>query len=416
MPRQPKITLLISAIVAACTLMFYLGYYFAVPNTKQAMPDKPQPIYWVAPMDANYTRDQPGKSPMGMDLVPVYANSDDTANDPGAIRISPEVINNLGVRTASAAYQHLETEILTVGYVQYDADKRLYIHPRVAGWVEKLYVKTAGEPVTKDQALYEIYSPTLVNAQEELLLALERKNKRLIKAATDRLSALQVPTTAIQQLTQSRKISQNITVYAPQEGIIDNLNIGEGFFVKPDTMLMSIAKLDEVWVEAEVFARQASLITQGLAVTMWLDYSPTKTWPGTIDYVYPALNLSTRTVRVRLRFNNQEKLLKPHMFAQVAIHTQTSKKPLTIPLEAIIRSAADERVVLALGEGRFKSIEISIGRYGDKFAEVLSGLQTGDRVVTSAQFLLDSESSKSSDFKRFHYPPGETDNGGITHD
>ncbi len=368
------------------------------PNSSQK-----EPLYWVAPMDANYRRDKPGKSPMGMDLVPVYEDgASGSDSGPGTIKISPEVVNNLGVRTAKAKYLPLHTQISTVGYVKYDEDQLVHIHPRVEGWVEKLYVKTSGDPVVKGQPLYDIYSPALVNAQEELLIALERKNQRLIKAAEDRLAALQLPKKAIAQLKSKRQVTQRITFYAPQNGVVDNLNIREGFFVKPGITLMSIGRLEQVWVEAEVFERQASEVEVGLPVTMTLAYLPGKEWEGKVDYVYPTLNEKNRTVKVRLRFENQEEQLKPNMFAQVLIHADDDSNSLLVPKEAIIRTGASERIVIALGEGRFKSINVKTGRFDGKFAEVISGVMEGDTVVTSAQFLLDSESSKSSDFKRMH--------------
>jgi len=362
-----------------------------------------KPLYWVAPMDANYKRDKPGKSPMGMDLVPVYEDGGGASDSgSGTIRISPEVLNNLGVRTASVKYAPLHSQISTVGYVKYDEDQLIHIHPRVQGWIEKLYIKAAGDPVEKGQALYEIYSPELVNAQEELLLALDRKNQRLIRAAEDRLNALQLPPNAINQLKETNKVKQTITFYAPQSGVVDNLNIREGFFVKPGTTLMSIGKLDQVWVEAEVFERQASEVAVGVPVTMTLAYLAGQEWQGKVDYVYPTLNAKTRTIKVRLRFDNKNERLKPNMFAQVLIHAQSEQKTLLIPKEAVIRSGSSERVVLALGEGRYKSINVKVGRYDQESAEILAGLVEGEKVVSSAQFLLDSESSKSSDFKRMN--------------
>ena len=362
-----------------------------------------KPLYWVAPMDANYKRDKPGKSPMGMDLVPVYEDGGSgTDSGPGTIKISPEVVNNLGVRTATVKYAPLHSKISTVGYVKYDEDQLIHIHPRVQGWIEKLYIKAAGDPVEKGQALYEIYSPELVNAQEELLLALDRKNQRLIRAAEDRLHALQLPTKAIKQLKKTNKVKQTITFYAPQSGVVDNLNVREGFFAKPGTTLMSIGKLDQVWVEAEVFERQASEVAIGVPVTMTLAYLAGQEWEGKVDYVYPTLNAKTRTIKVRLRFDNKDERLKPNMFAQVLIHAQSEQKTLLIPKEAVIRSGSSERVVLALGEGRYKSINVKVGRYDDESAEILGGLVDGEKVVSSAQFLLDSESSKSSDFKRMN--------------
>jgi len=401
---------LIAAAVFGSVITF-AGYSLLGGGSTQQMNNentKKKPLYWVAPMDANYRRDKPGKSPMGMDLVPVYDNGGTaTSSGPGTIKISPEVINNLGVRTAVAEYRALHSQITTVGYVKYDEDQLIHIHPRVEGWVEKLYVKAAGDPVKAGQALYEIYSPALVNAQEELLLALDRKNQRLIRAAEDRLRALQLPSSTINQLKKSNRVRQSITFYAPQSGVIDNLNIREGFFVKPGKTLMSIGRLEQVWVEAEVFERQASEVAVDIPVTMTLAYLPGKTWQGKVDYVYPTLNAKTRTVKVRLRFDNKDEMLKPNMFAQVVIHIESEQNTLLIPREAVIRSGSSERVVLALGDGRFKSINVEVGRYDDTSVEILSGLKVGEKVASSAQFLLDSESSKSSDFKRMSYEMDE---------
>jgi len=369
-----------------------------------------KPLYWVAPMDANYRRDKPGKSPMGMDLVPVY---DDGGKGPdegaGTIRISSDVVNNLGVRTTKVSYKSLHTEINTVGYVAYNQDKLVHIHPRVQGWIEKLHVKAIGDPVTKGQALYDIYSPELVNAQEELLLALDRKNSRLISAAQNRLTALQLPKSAIEALQKTKKVQQRITFYAPQNGVVENLNIREGFFVKPGSTLMSIGDLSEVWVEAEVFERQAGQVKTDTPVTMTLDYLPGQTWTGQVDYIYPTLDAKTRTVKVRLRFNNDNGVFKPNMFAQIAIHTTGDGSALLIPKEALIRTGNQDRVVLALGQGSFKSVAVSVGRYDSESVEILAGLSEGEEIVSSAQFLLDSESSKSSDFKRMNHDDSTED-------
>jgi Cu(I)/Ag(I) efflux system membrane fusion protein len=373
-----------------------------------AASEEKKPLYWVAPMDANYTRDKPGKSPMGMDLIAVY---DDGGKGPdegvGTIRISPDVVNNLGVRTSTASYKSLHTEINTVGYVTYDEDNLVHIHPRVQGWIEKLHVKAIGDPVKKGQSLYEIYSPELVNAQEEFLLALDRNNKRLISAAQNRLTALQLPKTAIAELKKTKKVQQRITFYAPQNGVVENLKIREGFFVKPGSTLMSIGDLSEVWVEGAVFERQAGQVKTGTPVTMTLDYLPGKIWKGQVDYIYPTLDAKTRTVKIRLRFKNENGDFKPNMFAQLAIHTTGEESALLIPKEALIRTGTQDRVVLALGEGSFKSVAVKVGRFDSESVEILEGLSDGEKVVSSAQFLLDSESSKSSDFKRMNHDNSE---------
>ncbi|MYA65876.1 MAG: efflux RND transporter periplasmic adaptor subunit [Gammaproteobacteria bacterium] len=361
------------------------------------------PLYWVAPMDPNYRRDGPGKSPMGMDLIPVYADSGMDPDDPGMIFISPNVVNNLGVRTAQVERRSMHTRITTVGYVQYDEDQLVHIHPRVEGWIERLYVQAAGDPVEAGEPLYSLYSPQLVNAQEELLLALNRDNERFVQAAEDQLRALQISDAEINDLRSTRQVKQTLTFYVPQSGVVDNLNIREGFFVGPGTTLMSIGTLNDVWVEAEVFERQAALVEAGLPVTMSLDYLPGRLWEGSVDYVYPTLDAQTRTARVRLRFENPDGLLKPNMFAQVTILADAADDVLAIPREAVIRTARQDRVVLAAGDGRFKSVAVSLGRLDDQYAEITQGVAEGEQVVVSAQFLLDSESSQTSDFMRMNH-------------
>lgn len=362
--------------------------------------DESKPLYWVAPMDSNYRRDKPGKSPMGMDLIPVYEENDGGSASPGAIKISPEVVNNLGVRYAQVSQQILSTEIKTVGYINYDEDLLSHIHPRVEGWIEKLYIKAEGDPLTRGQPLYELYSPSLVSAQEEFLLALSRKNRQLIRAARARLQALQIPDSLIQKLEKQKQVSQTITFYSPRDGFVDNLNIREGFFVKPGTMLMSIGELKKVWVEAEIFERQVSFVKAGMPAEMQLDYLPGKNWQGKVDYIYPKLDAKTRTVKLRLVFDNQDGFLKPNMFAQVLIHGQAERKSMVVPKQAVIRTGRQDRVVVALDEGRFKSVEVNLGMQNESSVEILSGLKDDDKVVVSAQFLIDSESSKTSDFMR----------------
>lgn len=396
------VSLSIGAVSALTAFTYFNPLRLSGASTAEVAIDKP--LYWVAPMDPNYRRDKPGKSPMGMDLIPVYANEANQESGAGTVQISPEVINSLGVRTGVASFNRLNLNVSTVGYVQYDQDKIQHLHPRVEGWIEEAYIKASGEKITQGQPLYRLYSPALVNAQEEYLFALGRKDKSLIKGAKERLLALNFPPTEIKRLTRTLKVQQSVTFYAPSDGVADYLNMVDGMFIKPGMELLSIASLDEVWVEAEVFEKQTSLIKEGLVVQMSLDYLPGKNWLGVVDYVYPTLDLASRTLRVRMRFDNQEQALKPNMFAKINILNDEATPSLLVPKEAVIRVEQSNRVVLALGDGRFKSINVEIGRTDNETIEILSGLVSGDEVVTSALFLLDSESSKSSDFKRFSYP------------
>lgn len=394
-------TLLLGAALGA---LFMQWFSADAPVPEAASEPQAELLYWVAPMDPNYRRDKPGMSPMGMPLLAVYAEQKSSVDaGPGTIRISADVINNLGVRTVKVVRKPLQGEIKAVGYIQYDEDKLVHIHPRVEGWIEKLHVKTAGEQVTQGQPLYTLYAPKLVNAQEELLIAINRKNQRLIQAAEDRLKALQLPAEFIQELKKKRQVKQTVTFFSPQSGVVDVLNIREGIFVKPDTMLMSIGMLDDVWVSAEVFESQTSQVQVGQPVTMTLAYLPGKQWQGLVDYVYPTLDPVTRTAKIRLRFSNQTRELKPNMYAQVIIHAQSDKPTLVVPREAVIRTGSMDRLVLALGQGRFKSVQVKLGHFDSRYIEILEGVAENEWVVSSAQFLIDSESSKSSDFRRMNH-------------
>lgn len=375
------------------------------PTVEAAGGETKEPLYWVAPMDPNFKSDKPGKSPMGMDLIPVFEDAG-SADDPvGTVRISPAVVNDLGVRTESVIQGRLPNTITTVGYVQYNEDEMAHVHPRVEGWIEALYVKAEGEPVEKGKPLYTLYSPTLVNAQEELLLALNRGNQRLINAAEERLVALNVPASLIRQLRQTRNVQRTMTVYAPSSGVIDNLNVREGMFIKPGDQVLSIAALDEVWVIGEVFESQLSAVEAGNRVVMTLDYMPGRQWIGKVDYVYPEVNPKTRTARVRMRFDNVDGALMPGMFARVDVQGERGERQFLVPRESVIRTGKSDRLILALEEGAFKSVNVTVGRVGDKHAEIIDGIMPGDTVVTSAQFLIDSESSKTSDFQRMSQPP-----------
>ena len=409
--KKPIITLILG-FAFGIALMFLLNQVQSTSDgstdTSNDAPKEKKPLYWVAPMDANYRRDKPGQSPMGMDLIPYYGDEGGSNDEgPGTIRINPDVVNNLGVRTAKAVRKPLHFEINTVGYATYDENKLVHVHSRIEGWIEQLFVKAVGDKVEKGQALYSIYSPALVNAQEELLLALKRNNKVLINAAKDRLKSLQLPSSVIKQLVKTRKVQQNITFYAPQSGFVDTLKIRQGFFVKPAMTLMSIGDIDTIWVEAEVIESQIFHISEDLPVTMQTDAIPTKSFYGKVDYIYPTLDAKNRTLKVRVKFDNPSNELKPNMFARIQIHYNESQPLLLVPSEAVIRSGKSSRVVLALGDGQFKSIEVKTGRRGDDYTEILSGLDEGEKVVTSAQFLLDSESSKTSDFKRMNHEQGQ---------
>lgn len=362
-------------------------------------------LYWQAPMDPNYRRDKPGKSPMGMDLVPVYA--DDVQEDPGVVRIQPRVVANLGVRTGEVVAGPLPRRIETVGYVSFDEETVEQITTRAEGWIERLAVKAAGERVKRGQLLFELYSPTLVNAQQEYLAALASGNAVLLKASRDRLAALGVTPSQIDVLDKNRKVSRRVQVFAESDGFVATLGVREGVYVTPSTMVMSLSDLDTVWVMAEVFERQSAWVREGQTAEVRLDYLPDRHWGGEVDYVYPELDAKTRTLQVRLRFDNIDEVLRPNMFARVTILGQDTGSVTHIPREALIRGGAADRVVLALEDGRYRSVAVDAGIESGDRIEIRAGLVPGQRVVVSGQFLIDSESNIEAELRRIEGRPEE---------
>ena len=354
-------------------------------------------LYWVAPMDPNYRRDKPGKSPMGMDLIPVYADEEEAGN---AISIKPEIVQSLGVRTAEAQLTRLWRMIDTVGYVDFDETKLAHIHLRTYGWIEKLYVKSEGDRVKKGERLLDLYSPELVNAQEEFVQALRVGNQRLIRASRERLQALGIPNDQIRELARSHRIRQTVTIYAPQDGIVAHLPVREGMYVKPANQVMTLADLSTIWVLAEVFERQVEWVHLQNPADINLPYLPGRTWEGKVQYIYPSLDPKTRTLKVRLRFDNPGEELKPNMYANVKIYGGPKDDVVAIPLEALIRTGREERVILALGDGRFEARKVRSGIESGEWVEIVEGLEPGEKVVTSGQFLIDSEASLKATLTR----------------
>jgi len=360
--------------------------------------DEPKILYWVAPMDPNYRRDKPGKSPMGMDLIPVYAEAQDSSDD--GISIAPEVVQNLGVRTAVAERSRLWRGIDTVGYVDYDESLLSHIHLRTEGWIENLVVQSEGERVTRGQRLFDLYSPELVNAQEEFLQALKLDNPGMQQASRDRLEALGISEGQVQALQKSRRTRQTVSIYAPQDGVVSTLPVRDGMFVKPADRVMSLADLSQVWLMAEVFERQADWVKVGQDADVVLPYQPGTQLQGRVEYIYPALDPRTRTLKVRLRFPNPEETLKPNMYANVKIYGGPLEDVIVIPLEALIRTGREERVVIDLGEGRFASRRVTAGIESGDWVQIVKGIVPGDKVVTSGQFLIDSEASLKTSLQR----------------
>lgn len=395
--------ILILIILFCIVLGFLLGRY--LPTTKMtdagksATKKERKVKYWVAPMNPAYKRDKPGKSPMGMDLVPVYED-DGGSSDDSSIKISPRVINNLGVMTATAKYEPISKAIDTVGYVAANEDDIENVNSFIDGWVRNLRITAVGDPVRKGQVLFELYSPSLVNAQQELVLALKNNNQQLAEASRKKLITLGLTLNQINELQRTQKVKQQIEVYAKSSGIVSKLNIRDGIYIKPDKILMTIEDLSSVWIRVEVYEAQADWVKMNQIAQATFPGLPGKVWQGEVIYIYPTLDKITHTLAVRLQFPNPNLTLKPDMYATVKILVPTSKKSLVIPTSSVITTGKGSHVILSLGNGRFRPQEVTLGDESNGKIEVLRGLSKGDNVVTSGQFLIDSESNLSAAFER----------------
>jgi Cu(I)/Ag(I) efflux system membrane fusion protein len=367
--------------------------------------------YWRAPMDPNYISEKPGKSPMGMDLVPVYEDQVQGT----VITIDPATIQNIGVRTATVQRRDLSRSIVTNGVVTTDEARTFRINPKVSGWIEKLYVNQTGNLIQKGERLLDLYSPELVSAQEEYLLAYKGYNalstspsamtqnaaRDLLTAARERLKYWDITDSQIADLESSGKVSRIMTIYSPATGIVTHKNAVEGGYAKVGMDLFQIADLSEVWVETQVYEYELLWVKLGQDAMIEVPSEPGKVLHGKVRYIYPYLDPKTRTATVRLAFPNPNYDLKLDMYAEVQLDTRIRRNTLAVPREAVVRSGKRNMVFQSLGDGKFLPRQIQLGLEADGSQyEVLSGLNEGDKIVTSAQFLLDSEAQLQEALKK----------------
>lgn len=398
------------AAITLISLGFALGYFVpreggASPQTTGDSPQQdtetePEILYWVAPMDPDFRRDGPGKSPMGMDLVPVYAEAEHGVEAEDAIYVSPSVKHNLGVRTNAVSVRPLWRRVSATGFVGFDEDLLSRLHMRTSGWVENVRVETVGERVRRDQVLFEFYSPEILNAQKEFLQARRRGEANILAAAREKLLAFGMIGRQIDELDQSGEATRAIQVLSPQDGVLTALYAREGMYLKPESEVIALADLSSVWILAEVFEAQADWVAVGQSAEARLEYMPGEVFSGTVEYVYPVLDPVTRTLKVRLRFDNPGERLKPNMYATVTLFGKSHQDALTIHRDALIRAEDSDRVIVALGNGNFQAREVMTGLESGEWIQVIAGLEAGDEVVTSAQFMLDSEASLAGSFRR----------------
>lgn len=361
--------------------------------------------YWVAPMDPTYIRDEPGKSPMGMDLVPVY---EDEAAGGAIISIDPMVQQNMGVRMAAVERRDLHRTIRTVGLVDYAEPQQYSVNAKIDGWIERLHVDQTGQVVKKGDPLLELYSPKLVSAQEEYLLALRNRNQlknssfnkiatggeRLLEASRKRLQYWDISARQIRELERSGTVNKTLTLYAPSDGIVKMKMTYAGEYVKAGQELFQLADISKVWVYADIYAYELPWIKVGQKASVTLPYVDDEDLEAQITYIYPYVEPKTRTVKARLEFKNPNFELKPDMYVNVYIHGQEVQNVLTVPVEAVIHSGEKKTVFVALGDGKFEPRQVITGLQNQEGEiEIKQGLLEGEHIVTSAQFMFDSEST-----------------------
>jgi len=363
-------------------------------------------LYWRAPMDPTYIRSGPGKSPMGMDLIPVYEGEGNIGGGPTVV-IDPVTVQNMGVQKATVKKVNLSRIIRTVGHVDYNEEKIARVNVKFSGWIEKLYVDETGQEVKKGQPMAEIYSPDLVTTQQEYLLAYQNLKKTkespftevasggesLLESARKRLEYWDVTDMQIKELEKRGTVNKTVMLYAPYDGVVINKMAETGMRVMPGMDLYRIADLSTVWVIAHIYDYEVPWVRTGQDVVMDLPYIPGKVFHGTVNYVYPYLDQKVRDIKVRLVFKNPGLELKPEMYANVQLESQIGTDVTAIPNDAILRSGKRNLVFVDKGEGKFEPRDVVLGPEGqDGLVQVLAGVEEGESIVTSAQFLFDSES------------------------
>ncbi|MFZ3046601.1 MAG: efflux RND transporter periplasmic adaptor subunit [Desulfatirhabdiaceae bacterium] len=395
---------IVTAVISVALTWIWLKFFGAsaphpatMDTASQSAAAGKRIAYWRAPMNPMEIYNAPGKSKMGMDLVPVYEDELVGGVD---IKIDPVVEQNMGIRTATVEKGPIVYTIRTYGHITYDETRTALVTTKVDGWLDHLYVNFTGEIVEAGQPLFEIYSPQLLAAQEEYLTAFRNfkqtgnANREFLSSARRRLSYFDIADSEIKAIETANDVKKNIMVRSPYKGVVTQKNAVEGGFVKAGTTVYMLADLSRVWVEAHIFEYELGWVAKGQEAVMTLPYLPGKTFRGKVAYVYPYLQRKTRDVVIRLEFPNPDAELKPDMYADVRIDTTGKGEGLIIPAESVIRSGERNVVFVSKGNGRFvpRQITLGMGMDGGR-VQVLKGLAQNEIVVTSGQFMLDSEST-----------------------
>jgi Cu(I)/Ag(I) efflux system membrane fusion protein len=401
---------IVLVVIALVPISYYLGT-MNLSNEASSVESvvakkEKMPLFYRNPMNPEVTSPVPAKDNMGMDYIPVYADDDNEKAPAGTVKIDSTVVQNIGVRTATAEKKDFGRAIRTVGRIDFDEERVVRMHPKVEGWIDEIFIDKTGEKVKEDTMLLSIYSPMLVTAQQEYLLALNNlKNLKhstfsdvsrgadeLLESSKERLELLDVPAHQLDELEKTRKIKKNLHIHSPAAGTIVQIGAREGQYVTPKTELYMIVDLSKVWVYADIYEYEIPWVRAGDKVDMTLASAPGNTFNGEVVYIYPYSEAKTRTTKVRIVFDNKDNRLRPNMFSDIVIHSQQIKDSLVIPSEAVVRSGKAEQVFIVKGEGKYEPRLVKLGIESNGEVAVLSGLKAGEEVVTSAQFLVDSES------------------------
>lgn len=368
-------------------------------------------LYWVDPMHPAYKSDKPGKAPdCGMDLVPVYeGQAANTSFPEGTVQIDTGKQQLIGVKYGIVDYEPVTHTIQAVGKVSFDETRIARIHPRIEGWIEKVFVDFTGKQVKKGEPLISLYSPELLATQRELLIAARAQESlgkselqgvadnanSLLESARERLRLYDISDAQIAELERTRTPVRALNLYSPMDGFVLARNAYEKQKVGPDAELYTIADLSTVWVIADVYEYEMPMMQLGMPATVTLSYLPGRIFRGKVSYIYPQLDATTRTLKVRIEVPNPAMALKPDMFAQVAIEMDHGRE-LLIPAEAVLDSGNQQVVFVAHDGGYFEPRKVQLGsKFKDRYV-VLNGLMAGERIVTSGNFLIDSESQLKS--------------------
>lgn len=360
---------------------------------------------YVCPMHPQIVRDEEGSCPIcGMDLVEKMIDA--SAGAQPTVEISNAVINSMGVRTAVAQNTTLWKYIETVGRIDYDETRMAHVHPRAAGWMEVLNLRAEGEPIRRGQLIGRLYSEDILSAQVDFLIALDQPGgEARVDKARNRLRLLGVTENTISAIQKRRKTLNTVPVVSSADGIVTMLGAREGMYVEPDMEIVTIADLSKIWVLVDVYEHQIDWLREGLSAEIRVPAYPGRVWEGEVEYIYPELDSRSRTLQVRLAFDNPDGLLKANMFADVVIYGGPKRDTLAIPAEALIETGKRTAVVRALGNGRFQPVDVVTGMRAGGMVEIFNGLGAGDEVVVSGQFLIDSEASLQASFMRMNDSP-----------